>query len=180
MGMLKVTQTEDGFCLRQNPLHAILMLFVCIMLFFYTAPEWIEMIPKEGEKDYIGFALVSLLLVIALSILVSYTLRLLFARIDVTHQGIFYSSLFRKKNIPWSELKDYGISADKRSKHDYVYALYFSDKILPEKNSNKKKLKGVTICLDMTREDYAGIYKEFLPYCSRYTGLKPFLPARLS
>ena len=138
------------------------------------------MIPKEGEKDYIGFALLTLLFVITLSILLSYALRLLFARIDVTHQGIFYSSLFRKKNIPWSELKDYGISADKRSKHDYVYALYFSDKILPEKNSNKKKLKGVTIRLDTLRADYADIYKEFLPYCSRYTSLKPFLPTNIT
>ncbi len=177
MGMLKVTETEDGFRLKQNPGGlCIFMAFLGFML-LRIGFEWFGMIFTEGEREPIGIAFVTVWLLIGLCVLVFGVLRRLFIRVELSSEGIVYSSWFRKKDILWSELKDYGISFEGRNKGTNNYRLYFSDEIVSEKNSNKKNLKGVTIQLDMTQGDYAGVYTKLIPHCGRYTGLKPFLPA---
>ena len=179
MRMLKVAQTEDGYRLKQNPgALSIFMAFLSFML-LRVGFGWVRMIMEETDRDVIGIVFIAVWLLIGLSVLVFGMLRKLFSYVEISSEGITYTDWFKKKNILWCELKDYGISFEGRSKGVNNYTLFFSDEILPEKNMNKKKLKGVAIKLDMVQVDYAGIYTKLIPYCNRYTGLKPFLPTRV-
>lgn len=177
MGIVQVTQTENGFRLKQEPgFFRIFIAFLGGMLLF-AGYHLLHMLTAEDGRDYIGIAFISLWLLVGLAVLVFCPLQKLSLRVELSAKGIFYSSWFRKKDILWSELKDYGISFDGRDKMGRnTYILYFSDEVLPLKNT-KKKLRAVPVQLDMISEDYAGICNKVLPYCGRYTGLKPFLPA---
>ena len=174
--MLKITPLEDGFTIKQNSeLLYLIMVFLGAML-FRVGRHWLDMLRGSGPKDYVGLLFLSLWLLILDCILTFVVIRKLITRAEITNRGITYFCGFRKKEILWCELKDYGISFDGRGRNGNTYTLYFSDEILPEKSPNKKKLKRVRIQFDMLQVDYGSVYATLLPYCGRHTGLKPFLP----
>ena len=177
MRMLRVTQKDDGsFCLKQNPGALSIFMFFLGFMLLRVGFSGFGTVSIEDGSDYIGIIFIAVWLLIGLSVLVFGVLHRFFIRVEISAKGILYSSWFRKKDILWSELKDYGISFDSRNRNTNSYSLYFSDEVLPEKNRNSKKLKGVGIRLDMLQSDYAGVYTKLIPYCSQFTGLKPFLP----
>ena len=174
--MLKILHLEDGFSIRQNSGLLYIFLLFGGAIFFKVGRHWLDMMRTSGLKDYVGLLFLTLWLWILICILTFGVIRKLTIRAEITTRGITYFCGFRKKDILWCELKDYGISFDGRGRSGNTYTLYFSHEILPEKSPNKKKLKSVLIRFDLLQEDYASVYGTLLPYCSKHTGLKPFLP----
>ncbi len=178
MGGLKITETDGGLCIKADTGKGLILLPFLAFLLWKILPDLIDMFPPRDKNDYAGIICLSIWLLILVGVIFFVTVKSLVSRVELNHRGVFYADGLRRREIAWSEIKDYGLSYEGRTQGGgKLYTLYFSQEIsCPEKNRNKKKLKGVVVKLDANENDYASILTKVLPYCQRHlTVIKPFV-----
>ena len=106
-------------------------------------------------------------------------LSLGFAKVSVYKNGIYYSSLFRKKLLPWSSIADFGILAGmplgKHIRKRY-YDLYFSESKIANKDERLRLFELKPVMLTIKAQDRVMVYRRILTYVQKETGIKPFVP----
>jgi len=176
MGDLKIEQSQEGLQLKQATKNAYLFLFVIAFMLYKGCSLLLQMFPLENTGDYVGAVFITIWIAVIIGMGWFVAGQYLFLRVVLNNKGVFCSKPFRKREILWCELKDYGISYEGRSQGGVKqYCLYFSEEVLPEKK-NKKNLKGVVIQLNMDRNDYATVLAKVIPYCQQHvTATKPYI-----
>ena len=174
MSGLKITETDGGLRLKPDASIAVIIVPFLALMLWKVLPDFIQMFPPQDKNDYAGIVMLGLWILLLVGVGFFGVAQRLSARVELNHKGVFYADCLRKREISWCELKDYGISYVERTKTGRKqYILYFSQEILPEKNRNKKKLKGVVVKLDVDEKDYASVLTKVLPYCQRYITVTP-------
>ena len=105
-----------------------------------------------------------------------YCLFTAYKQITLTQEGIFCATWFGKTYLPWSEVKDWGLSYCGQTKgQGNTYHLYFSDHQCSVKNDCKKKLKGKMIKTYLYGDDYYQATRTIIPFGGELTPVKPFI-----
>lgn len=97
--------------------------------------------------------------------------------ITIDDSGVLCKSIFIKRFISWSEIKDWGLSYCSQTRWEGItYYLYFSKEVHPIKNGNKKKLRGKTIKTFIIGNDaYTDVVSDIFPFCSERSKTEPFV-----
>ena len=173
-----IKPTDRGFEIKTDSLHLKIGIVAAIMgcgaLCFFVSVLWAE---HDGSLlDWLAtsFVLLWLGVVFFASILSFYRYR---EKILIEEDGVTYCSWFAKRQLTWSEIKDYGLSYNGRSREGTnLYLLYFSAEPLVSKNEFKKKLSEDTLKIFISSNEYACFCGWVVPFCENKTNLKPFVP----
>ncbi|MDD6021165.1 MAG: hypothetical protein PUB94_00680 [Oscillospiraceae bacterium] len=175
--MFELNQSENKIVLKRNNIFlaigiaTIFMAAMGIRLIFGLLPF------EEGYtlSDVFGliFVCVWILIVSGMGVFAFVTNS---KKITINDEGIFCNTWFSKRNLEWTEIKDWGLSYCGQTRGEgNTYYLYFSKEQYPIKNECRKKLKGKMIKTFVIGSDYAEIVNEVIPFCASRTKVAPFI-----
>lgn len=169
--MFKIKRIDNRMEISHKE-SAIIIVF-CITLFTSLLVGMVVTIALEGwsVEDIVVLCLccMTMLLVFTVGFYESSELLL------IDDKGITYTAIGTRKFIPWSLLKDFGISYSGHIKYGgSVSTLYFSKEIQEEKNKHSKRLKGDLIKIKVYGNEAERVRDQIIPFCSAYTEIEPY------
>jgi hypothetical protein len=96
-------------------------------------------------------------------------------QITLTADGILSKSLFGRRYMKWSDVRDFGLSYSCKTRWmGNTYYLYFSENELAAQNECSKNLKGKLIYIHVIGKDYSEAVSKVVPFCKDKTDVIPF------
>ena len=96
-------------------------------------------------------------------------------RLIIDNKGITKITKIKSQFMPWSDIKDFGVSYSGAYRRIKFYCLYFSKDILNVKNKHAKKLRGkmIKFIIEGTKERETIL--KILPFCTERAIVSPFI-----
>lgn len=175
--MLNIQQNSDSISLRQKDYFfggiIITSIMAIIGMFFLCG-----LLPFEEGYTFVDVFGLMFVLVWETGVIygIFYYAKEHSTHILVDETGVFCGTCFKKEFVPWSEIKDWGISYCGQTKWEgNTYYLYFSKKQFETKNECRKKLRGKMIQITVFEDEYPQVLEKVIPFCEKHALLKPFI-----
>lgn len=152
---------------------AVSVLLTGVLIDLIKSSEQDEMI----ILDYIVYVFLFAFICFMVGVFVFY-LNELSKKLIINEQGIKVRSILRRGFIEWSDIEDYGLlfyTNNFRYSEFNIFQLYFSKDKLKGKAWNKKKIKFKTLKAYISEDDYNLVTCRIIPYCRKYSEIKPFI-----
>ncbi len=172
--------TNNGFELKSNDLFLklgiVFSIMECCALYFF-----VPMLPEfEASALDIGATIFMCVWMGGVLCGAIYSFFKYSQKLFVREDGVSYTSIFGKRHLNWSEIKDYGLSYDGRANEGGYYynsyILYFANEEQSNKNRFKKKLSKSALKITVSPVDYAQVLQNVIPFCQNQTDVEAFIP----
>ncbi len=174
--MIRIIREKDKITIGGNPLFigigivALIMAASGIRLF-------IGLLQNEAltTADIFGIVFVSIWTAVVLW-MSAYAFITNSTRVTITREGVFCSSILDKRELKWTDIRDWGLSYSSSDRSgNNTYYLYFSPHVCEIKNNCKKRLRGKMIKTFVTGDEYYEAISSVVPFCRQLTDIPPFI-----
>lgn len=171
--MLKIKKTDEKTELKKE-YSVFIAIWLFILISIYLAVAIITAISQKGFLSPVDIFVIVLTAIGFVSICIYFYIDST-VRLIIDDKGITKNTIIESRFIPWSEVKDFGVSYCYRSRNIRVYCLYFSKKELPVKKNYAKKIKGDAIKFIVDGTEDRKLLLDVLPFCKEQIKLSPFV-----
>lgn len=178
-----IPSTEKSGRVRQNKKktfmkikpdkNGIINAIVCLFVAVVVNAAMISVIIEDKHVSFSLFAIISFgVLLLVLSV---YAVISAFKTLIIDKNGITSKCILIEKQIPWSEIQDFGISYINETRFDgAIYYLYFACEQLETKKNGKKKFNREVIRTFVYYDSYDEIESKVFSFCRKYTRVRPY------